>query len=78
MSEAALGQGWSRVCGAAAFLLAAVSFLPTLRRYGRSSLWPLALPLIALFYMAATFTSAFNYLRGSGARWKNRNYGEQP
>jgi hypothetical protein len=77
VGEAVVGQGWSRACGAAAFLLAAVSFLPTLRRYGRSPLWSLALPLIALFYMAATLSSAFNYWRGSGARWKNRDYGEQ-
>jgi len=35
----------------------------------------LALPLIALFYMAATLGSAYGYWRGSGARWKNRDYG---
>jgi len=74
--EAVAGHGWSRACGAAAFLLAAVSFLPTLRRYARSPLWSLGLPLIALFYMGATLTSALNYWRGSGARWKNRDYGE--
>jgi hypothetical protein len=77
VGEAVVGQGWPRACGAAAFLLAAISFLPTLRRYERSPLWSLALPLIALFYMAATLGSAFNYWRGSGARWKNRDYGEQ-
>jgi hopene-associated glycosyltransferase HpnB len=77
VGEAVGGQGWSRACGAAAFLLAAVSFLPTLRRYGRSPLWSLALPLIALFYMAATLSSALNYWQGSGARWKNRDYGEE-
>lgn len=76
--EAVVGQGWSRACGAAAFLLAAFSFLPTLRRYGRSPIWSLGLPLIALFYMGATLSSALNYWRGSGARWKNRDYGEEP
>ncbi len=75
--EAIAGQGWQRACGAAAFVLAGLSFLPTLRRYGRSPLWSLALPLIALFYMAATLSSALNYWRGSGARWKNRDYGEE-
>lgn len=76
--EAVVGQGWSRACGAGAFILAVFSFLPTLRRYGRSPLWSLGLPLIALFYMGATLTSALNYWRGSGARWKNRDYGEPP
>jgi hypothetical protein len=72
-----LGQGWERGCGAAAFGLAAVSFVPTLRRYGRTPLWSLGLPLIAFFYMAATLSSALNHWRGSGARWKNRDYGEK-
>ena len=35
----------------------------------------LALPLIALFYMAATCGSALNYWRGRGAHWKKRAYG---
>jgi hopene-associated glycosyltransferase HpnB len=77
IGEAVVGRGWERGCGAVAFALAAVSFVPTLRRYGRNPLWSLGLPLIALFYMAATLSSALNYWRGSGARWKNRDYGEQ-
>jgi len=48
--------------------------MPTLTRYKRNKLWALALPLIALFYMAATAASAVNYWRGKGARWKNRAY----
>jgi len=71
------GQGWSRACGAAAFAIAAISYIPTLGRYGRSPLWALALPLIALFYMAATLGSAVDYWRGRGARWKSRDYGAQ-
>ena len=70
-----LGQGWERVAGLATFALAALSYLPTLRRYRRNPLWALALPLIALFYMAATVGSALNYWLGRGARWKNRAYG---
>ena len=34
-----------------------------------------ALPLIALFYMAATVGSALDYWRGRGTRWKSRAYG---
>jgi hopene-associated glycosyltransferase HpnB len=69
------GHGWQFACGLAAFGLAAISYLPTLARYRRSFLWAFALPLIALFYMAATVGSALNYWRGHGARWKNRAYG---
>ena len=69
------GHGRQLGCGLAAFGLSAVSYMPTLARYGRNRLWALALPLIALFYMAATCGSAVNYWRGQGARWKSRAYG---
>ena len=69
-----LGHGWQFTAGLAAFALSAFSYLPTLARYGRSPLWAFALPLIALFYMAATLGSALNYWRGRGARWKSRVY----
>jgi hypothetical protein len=69
------GHGWLFAAGATAFGLSAASYLPTLRRYGRSPCWALALPLIALFYMAATVGSAFDHWRGRGARWKSRAYG---
>jgi hopene-associated glycosyltransferase HpnB len=74
--EALLGHGWPRVCGAIAFLLGAASYLPTLARYGCSRLWSLALPLIALFYMAATVGSALSHWLGRGASWKKRDYSE--
>jgi hypothetical protein len=51
-----------------------LSYLPTLARYGRSFLWSLALPLIAMFYMAATVGSAIDTWSGAGARWKSRSY----
>jgi hopene-associated glycosyltransferase HpnB len=72
------GTGWSFACGLAAFLLAALSYLPTLRRYGRNPLWSLTLPLIAVFYMAATLGSALNHWFGGGSRWKSRSYGTEP
>jgi hopene-associated glycosyltransferase HpnB len=68
-------RGWPRAFGLVAFGLSVISYVPTLARYGRNRLWVLALPLIALFYMAATFGSALNYWRGQGARWKSRAYG---
>ena len=70
-----LGNDAERVAGLTTFVLAALSYLPTLKRYRCNPLWALALPLIALFYMAATVGSAVNYWLGRGARWKNRAYG---
>jgi len=72
------GKGWSFACGLAAFVLAALSYVPTLRRYGRNPLWSLTLPLIAVFYMAATLGSALNHWFGGGSRWKSRSYGTEP
>jgi hopene-associated glycosyltransferase HpnB len=72
--EAVFGSGWRFACGLAACALAALSYVPTLNRYRRLRLWTLTLPLIALFYMAATAASAVNYWRGKGASWKNRAY----
>jgi len=74
-AAALAGRGDVAVCGLIAWGLATVSYLPTLARYGRNSLWAPVLPLIALFYMAATLGSALDYWRGRGARWKNRAYG---
>jgi hopene-associated glycosyltransferase HpnB len=70
-----LGHGRQLAFGLMAFGLSAISYMPTLARYERNRLWALALPLIALFYMAATCGSALNYWRGQGARWKSRAYG---
>jgi hopene-associated glycosyltransferase HpnB len=69
------GHGRQLAAGSLAFGLSAVSYLPTLARYGRSRFWAPVLPLIALFYMAATVGSALDYWRGRGARWKSRAYG---
>lgn len=67
---------WTSTAGLIAFALAAASYQPTLARYRRNPLWALALPLIALFYMAATVGSACNYWLGRGASWKSRAYGQ--
>ena len=72
--EAIFASGWRFGCALAACLLAATSYVPTLIRYRRNKLGALALPLIAMFYMAATIASAVNYWRGKGASWKSRAY----
>lgn len=71
---ALFGHGLARWIGAAAWLASAASFLPTLRRFGQSPLWALALPAIATFYAAATLGSAVDHHRGRGVVWKNRAY----
>jgi hopene-associated glycosyltransferase HpnB len=73
--EILFGHDWQRACGVIAFGLGALSYQPTLARYEQPPLWALSLPLIALFYMAATLSSAVSYWQGRGARWKNRAYG---
>jgi hopene-associated glycosyltransferase HpnB len=73
--EIVVGHGWRFEAALATVCLAALSYMPTLARYGRSKFWALALPLIAIFYMAATVSSALNHWRGRGARWKSRAYG---
>jgi hopene-associated glycosyltransferase HpnB len=68
--------GWPQILGACAWLLMAISFQPTLRLYGRSPLWGVALPLIALVYVAFTIDSAYQHWRGRGGLWKGRAQAE--
>ncbi len=58
--------------GVAAWGLMCVIYLPALRYYRRSPWWAPLLPAVALFYLGATFHSAFAYWRGSGGMWKGR------
>ncbi len=68
---------WSgRHVAVLAWMLMALSYAPTLARYGRSPLWAPALPLVALFYMAATISAALDHHRGRGVVWKQRAYTE--
>jgi hopene-associated glycosyltransferase HpnB len=57
---------------AAAYLLMAVAFQPTLRFYNRSPLWGLALPFIAATYLGFTLDSAYQHSVGRGGLWKGR------
>ncbi len=72
------GLGWRAALGLAIWAIAALTYFPTLDRYKVPRVYAIALPAIALFYMAATIGSAVNYWRGTGAKWKSRAYaGEQ-
>lgn len=71
---ALFGYGAARWIGLATWAASAASYLPTLRRFGQSPAWALAMPAIAAFYMAATLGSAFDHHRGRGVVWKRRAY----
>lgn len=73
---AVFGAGFARWAGLAALAGSLASYLPTLHRFRQSPLWALALPVVAMFYMAATIGSAIDHHRGRGVVWKQRAYGE--
>jgi len=68
------GHGAARWAGLLAWAGAAGSYLPTLQRFRCSRLWAPFLPLIALFYMAATIGSALDHHCGRGIAWRGRVY----
>jgi hopene-associated glycosyltransferase HpnB len=66
------GRPVAMVLGAMAWLLMSLAYAPLLRFYRRSPLWSVCLPLVAMFYAAATIHSATQYSLGRGGRWKGR------
>jgi len=62
-------QGWPAWLAWAAMCCA---YAPMLAYYRRSPLWAPFLPLVALFYVGATFASAWRFWRGKGGQWKAR------
>ena len=64
---------WLAVPAGAAILIAmARVFYPTVRMYRAPTWIAFCLPLIAVFYAAATIESAAKYWLGSGGMWKGR------
>ncbi|MBI1776120.1 MAG: glycosyltransferase [Proteobacteria bacterium] len=66
------GAGLAGGLGWGAWALMTLSLLPTLSYYRVSFIWALALPAIALFYLAATLQSALQHRLGRGGQWKGR------
>jgi len=64
--------GWAAIWGGVGWLLMSIAFWPMVRFYSLSPLWAAMLPLIALFYTAATLHSAVQYWVGRGGSWKGR------
>ena len=63
--------------GGTAWFFMVLAYVPTLRFYRRSVLWAPFLPLVALFYTAATIHSAMRYWSGRGGEWKGRTQDTQ-
>jgi hypothetical protein len=71
------GHGAARLIGVLTWLLMAATLVPTLRRFRLSPWRALALPAMAVFYLAATLGSALDHYRGRGVVWKSRAYTER-
>ncbi|AQS85341.1 MAG: glycosyltransferase [Acetobacter aceti] len=71
---ALFGKGPARRLAALAWAASMASYIPTLRRFRMSPFWALLLPVVAMFYTAATVGSAVDHHCGRGVRWKNRSY----
>lgn len=65
-------EGWPGMIGAFTWAVMALSFQPILRLYKRSPMWGVALPCIALLYLAFTIDSAVQHWLGRGGAWKGR------
>jgi hopene-associated glycosyltransferase HpnB len=55
-----------------------ISYLPTLRYYGRSIFWAPALPIIGGLYLLMTWSSALCFWHGKRSEWKGRVYARFP
>jgi hypothetical protein len=66
------GSTFGMALGAAIWLAMSGVYLPMLRFYRCPLALAPLLPVIALFYTAATIASAVQYWRGRGGRWKGR------
>jgi hopene-associated glycosyltransferase HpnB len=69
------GHGLARAAGFLAWLAMGVAYVPTLRRFRLALAWAPFLPLVAVFYTAATIGSAVDHWAGRGVVWKRRSYG---
>jgi hopene-associated glycosyltransferase HpnB len=69
---AVVGTGLPQLLGGVVWAMICISYQPILRFYRRSPLWGLAVPAIALTYMAFTLDSAYQHWRGRGGLWKGR------
>jgi hopene-associated glycosyltransferase HpnB len=72
------GSSAATALGAGAWLAMSLAYGPILRFYRCPVVLAPLLPLIALFYTAATIGSAVQFWRGRGGRWKGRYQAATP
>jgi hopene-associated glycosyltransferase HpnB len=70
------GTSFTRALAAAlgAWTLEAVALWPAVRHHRVPGAWAWTLPFASILYGLMTASSAWNHLRGHGARWKGRLY----
>ena len=66
------GDQVSIACGAGAWALMTIAYGPIVRFYRLPMPWALTLPVVAVFYAAATAHSAMQYTLRRGGNWKGR------
>lgn len=74
----ALGHGIARWLGLVAWLLLALSYLPTLLYYRLNPLQAIFLPAVALAYLSMSWHSALRAWTGTRSVWKGRRYSRTP
>ena len=70
--------GAARWLAAAAWAQMALALQPTLRFYGISRWWGVAMPAIGGAYLGLTLDSALQHWRGRGGMWKGRVHDPAP
>jgi hopene-associated glycosyltransferase HpnB len=73
---AVMGDTVAAVAGAAAWVMMAIAYRPTLALYRKPVWWAALLPVAALLYTVMTMDSARRYGIGQVGAWKGRTYGE--
>lgn len=74
----AFGHGTARWLGLLAWLLLALSYLPTLLYYSLNPLQAIFLPAVALAYLIMSWHSALRAWTGTRSVWKGRRYSRTP
>lgn len=64
----------TRMVATGAWLAMWIAYLPTLRFYGLTVWWGIAMPAIGVLFLAMTWDSARRYLNGERSAWRGRRY----
>jgi hopene-associated glycosyltransferase HpnB len=69
-----LGPLDARLVAGAALAALVGSYVPTLRFYGITPAWGLAMPFVGTLFLCMTWSSAIRYWAGTRSRWRGRVY----